>query len=120
MCRERSAFRKAYEQDPEYYYLANFIKHLEFIQSQKFEKYRPILKSYVGKYGELEIYEENGQFYYKDTSGLIFKLLPLAENEFMIPSMYNRVIKIIKENNSIKGLKFIYRNGEEEYLPRNS
>ena len=115
-----SAFRKAYEQNPENYYLANFIKHLEFIQSENYEKYRPVLKSYIGRYGELEIYEEKDGFYYKDNEGLIYKLLPLTDNEFMIPSKYNRIIQVIKENVSIKGLKFIYRNGEEEYFPKNN
>jgi tetratricopeptide (TPR) repeat protein len=115
-----SSFQKAYEQNPEHYYLANFIKHLEFVQNQQYEKSKMVLESYIGRYGELRIYREYDQYYYIDNRGLIYMLLPLTDKEFMIPSMYNRIIQILKENNSIKGLKFIYRNGKEEYFPRNN
>ena len=113
-------FQKAYDKNPEHYYLGNFIKHLNFIQSEKYVKSKPVLESYIGKYGELSIYKEHDQFYYIDNRGMIYKILPLTDTEFMIPSMYNRIIRIIKENNSIRGLKFIYRNGKEKYFPRNN
>ncbi len=76
------------------------------------------MESYVGRYGDLKIYEEHDQFYYSDNSGLIYKLLPLSDREFMISSTYNRVITMIKDYNSIKGLKIIYRNGKEEFIPK--
>jgi len=111
-------FRRAYEQNSEHYYLAYFIKHLEFIQSQKYEKSNSVMESYIGKYGELDIYKKNDQYYYIDNLGMIYKILPLSDREFMIPSIYNRVITMIKDNNSIKGLKIIYRNGKEEFIPK--
>jgi len=84
-----NSFRKAFEQNPEHYYLANFIRHLEFIQSPEYEKLKSALYKYSGKYGELSLYMENDQFYYKNKGGLIYKLLPLSEHQFMYPSHYN-------------------------------
>jgi hypothetical protein len=46
------------------------------------------------------------------------ELLPLSETEFMCPSLYNTMINVVKEKNSIRGLKFIYRDGTEEFVSR--
>jgi tetratricopeptide (TPR) repeat protein len=113
-----SEFRRAYDQNPEHYYLSNYIQHLEFIQCSEYQKLGPVFDSYSGEYGSLKIYKDKSQIYYKNTNGEINLLLPLSKNQFMIPSKFNAQIQIIKDNDSIKGLKFIYRDEKEEFFSR--
>jgi hypothetical protein len=50
----------------------------------------------------------------------MYKLLPISEEQFMIPSFYNLEIQIIKKNNSIEGIQVIYRDGKKEFFSRNN
>lgn len=111
-------FKKAFELYPDHYYLENFIKHLKFIQSPEYEKQKTALFNTQGSYGTLVIFSENGQFYYKNKLDLIYRLLPLSEEQFMTPSYYNVIIRITKDKAGITGLKFIYRNGKEKFFSR--
>ena len=110
-----SAFRRAYYQNPDHYYLSNFIHHLEFILGWEYEKLGPVFDSYTGEYGSLKLYKDKGQFYFKNTKGEIYLLLPLAINQFMIPSKYKTQIQIVKEYDLIKGIKSIDRDGKEVF-----
>jgi tetratricopeptide (TPR) repeat protein len=112
------AFREAYIHNPDHYYLANFIQHLEFIQSKEIERISPVLETYNGTYGNMTIFFKNNIYYYKDYRGYLFKLLPLSESQFMIPSFYNRIFRIVMKNNLINGLEVIYRDGRKEFFPR--
>jgi tetratricopeptide (TPR) repeat protein len=112
-------FRGAYEQNPEHYYLANFIKHLEFIQSHEYEKFKSDFDMFSGKYGDLNLFRVNNQIYFEDKKGMIFNLLPLSASQFMVPTRYDAQIQIEKENNTIKGLKFSYRDGKQEFFLKN-
>ena len=119
------AFQKAYSENPEHYYLANYIQHLEFIQSQEYEKIEPVLEAYTGEYFfndffYVEILKVGNQFFDKSESNRIFKLLPLSEDQFMIPSKYSLIVEIVKEDNQIVGFKYIYINGDEFYFERTS
>jgi len=111
-------FREAYDQNPEHHYLANFIKHLEFIQSQEYEKLKPILESYVGKYGAQTIFNENGHFFIINQAGIKWKLRPLSEYFFMYGDCYFRQIQIVEEHDSVTGLKFVNKDGTEKFYPR--
>jgi hypothetical protein len=113
-----NSFRKAYKKNPEHYYLANFIRHLEFIQSQEYDMLKPVLLNYCGEYGDISLFSENDQFYYENNNGLVYRLLPLSERQFMDPSHYNMLVQIVKADNKITGLKFIYRDGREEFSSR--
>ena len=113
-----NAFRIAYSNNPDHYYLANFIKYLELIQSREYEKIKPVLETYAGKYGSITIYKKADTHYFEDYRGYIFKLLPYSESEFMIPSFYNRTFRIVRNNNQIKGLEVIYLDGRKEFFPR--
>ncbi len=115
-----SAFRKAHDQNPEHYYLANFIQHLEFITSPEYESSKSVFDSYVGNYFDLKFHMEDGRLYYTDHRGLIFQLLPLAEDSFMVPGIYNLQIKIVHENSFVTGLKRVYQNGYEELFLRSN
>ncbi|MCK5346140.1 MAG: hypothetical protein KAR20_22170 [Candidatus Heimdallarchaeota archaeon] len=111
-------FREAYDQNPEHHYLANFIKHLEFIQSQEYEKLKPVLESYVGKYGTQTIFNENDHFFIIGPDGFKRKLRPLSEYFFMYGDHYFRQIQIVEEHDSVTGLKFVYKDGNEKFYPR--
>ena len=115
-----NALREAYTHNPDHYYLANFIQHLEFIQSREYEKIKPVRESYTGKYGDMMIFNKKDILYYEDYRGCIYKLLPLSESQFMTPSFYNETIRIIKKNNLIKGLEILYRDGKKEFILKNN
>ncbi len=114
-----NSFLLAYDQYPGNYYLANFITHLEFIRSKEYEKLKPVFESYLGKYGDARLYKENDQIRYEDQYG-IYQMLPLSEKQFMIPSLYGPKMEIVKDKNSISGLKFVYRDGTEEFHSRSN
>jgi hypothetical protein len=114
------AFRKAYASNPDHYYLADFIRHLEFIQSEDYERTMPVLDTYIGKYSDRTIFRKDNNLYYKNYNGYIYKLLPVSQYKFMMPSFYNRKVQIIRKNNSIEGIKVIHRDGKEEFFSRNN
>ena len=112
------AFQIAYDQNPEQYYLANFIQSLEFIQSPGYKKIFSILESYTGEYGDLNLYIKDNQFFYTD-KGFIYRLLPLSEDKFMIPSNYRTQIYMMQEGKELTGLKFVYIDGNEKIYTKN-
>jgi len=113
-----AAFREAYEQNPEHYYLGHFIQHLEFVTGPEYQSSASDLDSYTGHFGDLKIHLEDDRIYYTDQRGLIFELLPLSEDTYMLPSNYGLVIQLMKENGTVCGLKCLYRDGTERYFPK--
>jgi len=113
-----NVFREAYDQNPEHYYLAHFIQHLEYIKNPDYEKFRSVFGNYLGNYSGLYLYNEQDQYYYKDKTGFIYRVLSLSEDKFMIPSSYNTQIHIIKEKDTVTGLKFLYQDGKEIFYAR--
>ena len=111
-------FREAYAQNPEHYYLANYIRHLECILNPDYETLKSVFKSYVGYFGDLRFHTEDDRLFWTDYEGLIFELLPLSEDMFMVPSKYELQVQIVKENGLESGLKYIHRDGREEYFQR--
>jgi tetratricopeptide (TPR) repeat protein len=114
------AFRKAHANNPDHYYLENFIRHLEFIQSEEYERIKSAFDTYNGKYGDMIVFKKNDNLYYKNYNGYIYRLLPVSQDKFMMPSFYNRQVQIIRKNNSVEGIKVIYRDGKEEVFLRNN
>jgi len=114
------AFRKANSSNPDHYYLENFIRHLDFIQSEEYERTKPVFDTYKGKYGDMLVFKKNDNFYYKNYNGYIYRLLPVSQDKFIMPSFYNRQIQIIRKNNLVEGLKVIYRDGREEFFSRDN
>jgi tetratricopeptide (TPR) repeat protein len=130
-----SAFTKAFEENPEHYYLANYIQHLQLFTSPEYETLKPVFKAYEGfyeysgpsehqglaypgPYVDVKFYVQQDQFYFRNHQGLIFELLPLSEETFMVPSMYMLTIHILKENGVVNGLKCLYRDGSEDFYTR--
>jgi len=114
------AFIEAYAHNPDHYYLENFIRHLEFIQSEEYERIKSAFDTYNGKYGDMIVFKKNDNLYYKNYNGYIYRLLPVSQDKFMMPSFYNRQVQIIRKNNSVEGIKMIYRDGKEEVFLRNN
>jgi tetratricopeptide (TPR) repeat protein len=113
-----SAFTKAYEENPEHYYLANYIQHLQLVTSPEYETLKSVLQAYAGPYEDVKLEMQDDHFYLRDYRGWLFELLPLSEDTFMVPSIYELTIHMVKENNVVSGLKYLYRDGREEFYPR--
>jgi hypothetical protein len=113
-----ATFREAYAQNPEHYYLGNYIQHVEFILSPDYETFKSVFNSYVGHFGDLSFSIEDGRFYYTDYEGLTFELLPLSQDRFMVPGKYDLLVQIAKDQDIVSGLKFLNRDGREEYFQR--
>ena len=112
------AFRKAYNQNPEYYYLGNYIQHLEFVQSAEYESLKSEFEEYLGDYDNLKLYKEGARYYQMDNRGRIYQLLPMAEDKFMNPSKYNTQIHMIREGERVIGLKEVLNDGNETIYHR--
>jgi tetratricopeptide (TPR) repeat protein len=111
-------FREAYAQNPEHYYLANYIRHLECILGPDHDTLKSVFKTYVGYYGDLRFHTEDDRLFCIDYEGLIFELLPLTEDMFMVPDKYELQVQIVKEKGKVSGLKYIHRDGRVEYFQR--
>jgi hypothetical protein len=131
-----TAFTKAFKENPEHYYLANYIQHLQLFTSPEYENLKTVFKAYEGSYEysgssiypgfsaypgpymDVKFEIEQDHFYFTNHQGLIFELLPLSEDTFMVPSIYMLTIHMVKENGGVSGLKYLYRDGREESFPR--
>ena len=111
-------FRAAYDQNPEHYYLATYIQHLEFIKGQSHEVTASTFEPVLGQYGTVKLYIQNEKYYFENVAGHIHKLLPLNAHQFMVPNRYPVILQIEIEDNSVLGLKFVNRDGDEEFFPR--
>lgn len=115
-----SAFKLAFDQNPDHYYLANFIKHLEFVLSPEFENLRSDFDTCLGTYGELTIFKEGDRYFLRDKLALIYEILPLEKNLFMVPGRYQLKLLFEEENDEVKGLNYTLRDNEDEYHLRTS
>ena len=79
-----------------------------------------VFNNYVGEYDNLRLYKEGDRFYQTDNWGRIFQLLPMAEDKFMIPSIYNAHIQMVNEGEKVTGLKNVSRDGDETFYPMTS
>jgi len=111
-------FRAAFEQNPEHYYLAKYIHHLEFIKRQSHEMIASTFEPIPGQYGTVKFYIQDGRYYFENVAGHIHELLPLNAYQFMVPNWYPVIIQIEVEDNSVSGLKFVYGDGDEDFFPR--
>jgi len=115
-----SAFKLAFDQNPDHYYLANFIKHLEFVLSPEFKNLRSDFDTCLGTYGELTIFKEVDRYFLRDQYALMYEILPLEKNQFMVPGRYQAILLFEKENGRVIGLNYTLRDNEDEYYQRTS
>ncbi len=114
------AFQRACSENPEHYYLANFIKHIRFVLSDEYKNFLTQADSYLGTYeGGFVGYKKNGKFYSEFPDGSSFHLLPMSEDEFMNPDNYSNIFKFVKENNIITGGFYIdLQTGEQTFIKK--
>jgi tetratricopeptide (TPR) repeat protein len=113
------AFRHAYSQNPEHYYLQNFIQHAEFIQGEEYERMKTKSGLFEGKYESFTISGKNDVLYCTDSLGVSFKLLPLSDSSFMTPSIYSKTFTIISRNDKIAAMEVLHHNGDKKLYPKN-
>lgn len=113
-----SAFREAYAVNDDHYYLANFIRHLEYITSDEYKSERNIQAAWCGNYSGIRIFMKNDILYYENNLKLIYKLLPVSSDQFISQSFYNRTFRIIMDKNKVKGVEILYTDGKREFFPK--
>jgi len=118
MAEALQSYQKAYQNYPDHYYLANYIQHIEFTQSPEYLSLNPALNSLSGTYDPVSLHYEGKHLYYKNPRGFMYKLLPLSENSFMVPERYSLLIHVVKEQDKVTGLNFVWRDGSEEFDKR--
>jgi len=109
-----SVYQKAYTENPEHFYLSYYIRHLEFILSEEYERKESVLETYAGKYGFYKIYSKENKLFEK-IGTQEFRLLPLSGDTFMDPSHYDKLTKFVRQDDQITGFKRIYSTGEEYF-----
>lgn len=133
------AYKKAYKENPEHYYLANYIKHLEFIENNDFSDSANLADQYIGSYIEeenfaiktykgksietqnrfiSEIFKDGNDYIWRMQNGMEYVILPMSENHFMNPSIYRQVIKFERNNGIVTGMRIILHSGQEYYFER--
>ena len=114
------AFQLAYSENPEHYYLANYIKHILFVLSDEYNDFLTQEDSYLGTYeGGYVTHKKNGKFYSDYPDGSSFLLLPMSEDEFMNPNNYSNITRLVKENNIITGGFYInLQNGKQIFFKK--
>ena len=115
------AFKKAYSENPEHYYLEKYIRHLEYMQSQEYIEDKLLHESYTGSYDTrgvldstgyhsdinsvrnmelfFELFKEGEHFFIEDIMGSIYRMLPMSQNEFMNTSRYKYTYSFRLEDN---------------------
>jgi len=111
-------FQIAYEQNPEHYYLANYLKHLDYKIGIGENEMIHFLKPYCGEYGAINLKMLDGNLYYETEGGISYKMLPISKNDFMVPSKLNCQVQTLIEGGNIFGLRVVYRGGGEERFSR--
>jgi tetratricopeptide (TPR) repeat protein len=111
------SFLKAHEKYPGHFYLAHYIQHLEYLQNTEHVPENG-LSNLVGEYGRISLYTRGDHLYYEDSRGFIFRLLPMDEDHFMLPSRYNMEMYVEKENGDIKGIRAVWKGGQETFFQR--
>lgn len=98
------AFRIAYEKNPQHFYLAQYIRHLEFVLDPGSKNALDIMKNYVGRYGPRHIWIEGDKIYY-ERQGQVSKqrLLPLSPDLFYINGGFQFQMQVVVENSQVKG-----------------
>ena len=120
-------FRIAKLQNPQHFYLDQYIQHLEFVLAPENQNALENMEKFVGRYGPRHIWMEGDNFYYQRDS-LISKqrLLPLSPDRFYFEGGFEYQMQIVLEDGQVKGSVSWQYDPEEgqfvrdddDYLPR--
>ncbi len=112
------AFRIAYSNNPQHFYLGQYIRHLEFVLDPENKSALDNIKNYAGKYGPRHIWIENNKIYY-ERQGQVSKqrLLPLSPDLFYINGGFQFLMQVVVENGKVKGtVSWEYNNTTGEFV----
>jgi len=70
-----------------------------------------IIRAYIGKYGNRNIYYENGSLYYQYKGRTKRKMLAISDEYFLIEDYDSYRIKFIRESNKVIGLNQVFNDG---------
>lgn len=70
-----------------------------------------IMQAYSGKYGNRNIYYENGALYYQYKGRKKRRMCAISNDYFLIEGNDQFRLKFIKNNNKVTGLNAVYNNG---------
>ena len=112
------AFRIAYHQNPQHFYLAEYIRHLKFVLNPNNKKALENIKKYVGRYGPRHIWMEHDKFYYR-REGLVSKqrLLPLSPDRFYFWGGFHHQMQVVVKNGEVQGtVSWEYNHDTGEFV----
>ena len=72
------------------------------------------LKDYVGKYGPRKIFIEDGSLYFQREGSEKHKLIPIAQDLFLMDGVDNLKIKIQVENGKVIAINRLFDNGDSK------
>jgi len=112
------AYEAAIARHPEHFYLYEAKKHIEYMQSKTEEEIMQLYLRYVGDYGEVRIWIEDGQLFYKrpGVARRIFR--PVSDHEFMTLNRYMSIYGFEVENGVVKGIYINEYDRESQTWPR--
>lgn len=117
--RARIAYTTAIAQYPEHFYLKEALSHLDYIQSKSEAEIEEQYLRFVGNYGEVRIWVEGGQLFYK-RPGLRRRILrPISDHEFITLFSYQHKYGFTVENGVVKGMYLYNYNNETEQFEEN-
>jgi len=112
------AFKIAYNKNPQHFYLAQYIKHLEFVLEPNNKEALENMTKYMGSYGPRLFWMENDKVYY-EREGQISKqrLLPVSKDMFYFWGGYQYLMQVVVENGEVKGsVSWEYDNTIGEFV----
>ncbi|WP_299224116.1 hypothetical protein [uncultured Psychroserpens sp.] len=87
MVEAEQLYSVAFKNNPEHSYLANILKHLNYIKTKSTDSLNAQNKAYSGNYGPRKFWLEDGKFYYKRKGDNVdlpkAELLPISEKSYM-------------------------------------
>ena len=101
----RLAYQKAIEQHPEHFYLHKAQQHIDYMQANSEEAVLQNFQKWVGQYGEIEIWMENGLLFYK-RPGIPRRIFrPISDNRFTSLLNYSFNYEFVERNGKVVGIQ---------------
>lgn len=98
------AYETAITKYPDHYYLYDAKAHIEYMLSKTDAEIQQLYRRYVGQYGDVRIWIEDGQLFYKRPGEPRRILRPISDTEFMNLYAYNLKYHVEFENGAVKGI----------------
>lgn len=99
-----AAYRIAYYRNPQHFYLAQYIKHLEFVLDPNNKMALKDMITYEGRYGDRHIWLDHDNIYY-ERKGQVGKqrLLPVSPDLFYFWGGFQFQMQVVVEDGEVQG-----------------